>query len=179
MKIAIFGGSFDPPHIGHEKIIELLLQSLDIDYIVVVPTYLSPFKKNSFLKPQDRLSLINLLFGDNKKIIVSDYEVNCGFAVPTINTLKYLSSKYDLTKVYLVIGDDHLDTLHRWDSYDELKDLVEFVVINRHNKQTIYKSLPLHIDISSSQLRQELDLDYIPTKIKEEVTKYWKKEYSK
>ncbi|MDY0327762.1 MAG: nicotinate (nicotinamide) nucleotide adenylyltransferase [Arcobacteraceae bacterium] len=179
MKIAIFGGSFDPPHIGHEKIIELLFQSLDIDYIVVVPTYLSPFKKKSFLKPHDRLDLINLLFSDNKKIIVSDYEVNCGFAVPTINTVKYLSSKYDLTKIYLVIGDDHLDTLHLWDSYKELKNLVEFVVINRHNKQTIYKSLPLNIDISSSKLRQELDLDYIPTKIKEEVTKYWKKEYKK
>lgn len=46
MRVAIFGGSFDPPHIGHEKIIQKALEKLDIDVLFVVPTYLNPFKKN-------------------------------------------------------------------------------------------------------------------------------------
>ncbi len=45
MKIAIFGGSFDPIHTGHIKIIKKALKELDIDYIILVPTYLNPFKK--------------------------------------------------------------------------------------------------------------------------------------
>lgn len=46
MKIAIFGGSFDPIHIAHKKIVETALKELDIDKLIIVPTYLNPFKKD-------------------------------------------------------------------------------------------------------------------------------------
>lgn len=179
MKIAIFGGSFDPPHIGHEQIVKLILNSLDIDLLFIVPAYLSPFKSQYLLSPQIRLNLIRKLFEDEGKVIVSDYEVNAGESVPTIKTVKYLYDKYKPQKVYLIIGDDHLDTLSKWHSFDELNRLVEFVVINRHDIPTDYKSLPLKIEVSSSKLREHLDIDNIPQKIQNEVNEIWKKEYNK
>ncbi len=179
MKIAIFGGSFDPPHIGHEQIVKLILNSLEIDLLFIVPAFLSPFKSQYFLSPQTRLNLIEKLFEDEKRVIVSDYEVNAGESVPTIKTVKYLYDKYKPQKVYLIIGDDHLSTLSKWNSFDELSKLVEFIVINRHDIQTDYKSLPLKIEVSSSKLREHLDIDSIPQKIKNEVNEIWKKEYNK
>lgn len=179
MKIAIFGGSFDPPHIGHEQIVKLILNSLEIDLLFIIPAYLSPFKKKCLLSPKTRLNLIEKLFMDEEKVIVSDYEVNANESVPTIKTVKYLYDKYKPQKVYLIIGDDHLDTLSQWNSFDELKTLVEFVVINRHDRKTDYKSLPLNIDVSSSKLREHMDLEFIPNKIKNEVNELWKKEYNK
>ncbi len=179
MKIAIFGGSFDPPHIGHEQIVKLILNSLEIDLLFIVPAYLSPFKKKCLLSPKTRLNLIKKLFEDEKKVIVSDYEVNANESVPTIKTVKYLYDKYKPEKIYLIIGDDHLDTLSTWNSFDELSKSVEFVVINRHDKKTDYKSLPLKIDISSSMLREHLDINSIPQKIQNEVNEIWKKELNK
>ena len=53
MKIAIFGGSFDPIHIAHKKIVETALKELDIDKLIIVPTYLNPFKKDFLFEPKD------------------------------------------------------------------------------------------------------------------------------
>jgi nicotinate-nucleotide adenylyltransferase len=131
------------------------------------------------LSPKTRLNLVRQLFEDEKKVIISDYEVNAGESVPTIKTVNYLYDKYKPEKIYLIIGDDHLDTLSKWNSFDELNKSVEFVVINRHDKKTDYKSLPLKIDISSSKLREHLDIDSIPKKIQNEVNEIWKKEYNK
>lgn len=177
MKIAIFGGSFDPPHIGHEQIAKLILHNLSIDMLFVIPTYLSPFKDSSFLDSKQRFELVKKLFDGEEKVFVSDYEVLQGYSVPSIKTVKHLYKTYDLRKVYLIVGDDHLNSLHLWDSFEELSTLVEFVVINRHNIKTQYKNFDFYMDISSSKLRQNLDISYIPTKIQNEVIKLWKKEY--
>ncbi|QOG13238.1 nicotinate (nicotinamide) nucleotide adenylyltransferase [Arcobacter sp. FWKO B] len=174
MNIAIFGGSFDPPHIGHEKIVQLILEKLDVDILFVVPTFLNPFKKSSLLSPVQRFNLVKTIFNDYQKVEVLDYEINQNSPVPTIKTVKYLSNLYDINKLYVIIGDDHLASLHLWDSFDELERLVEFVVINRYGSSTSYESIPLKIDISSSKLRENMDLVYIPDKIKNEVKKLWK-----
>ena len=74
MKIAIFGGSFDPPHLGHEEVVKEALKELEIDKLIVVPTYLNPFKNESFLNANKRFLLLKKLFSKNKKIEVSDFE---------------------------------------------------------------------------------------------------------
>ncbi|MCK9161768.1 MAG: nicotinate (nicotinamide) nucleotide adenylyltransferase [Arcobacteraceae bacterium] len=179
MKIAIFGGSFDPPHIGHEQIVNLILNNLDIDLLFIIPTYLSPFKKEFCLLPKERLTLINKLFWDEKKVVVSNYEVNSNRSVPTIDTVRYLSLTYKISKIYLIIGDDHLKSLHLWDSFDELQKRVEFVVINRNNTPTNYKNIPFKLEVSSSAIRDDFNINLIPTKIQNEVKEIWKKELNK
>ena len=58
MDIAVFGGSFDPPHIGHEQIVNLALQELKVDKLFMIPTFLNPFKDSFHLSPNKRFELL-------------------------------------------------------------------------------------------------------------------------
>ena len=181
MNIAVFGGSFDPPHIGHETIVYKSLEILDIDQLIVVPTFLNPFKTKFYLNPQDRFNLIKELFNDTR-IIIDDYEIIQHKPTPTIYTIKYLKSKYKTKKIYFIIGADNLAKLHLWDNFEELNQLVSFVVVSRNgiklNNDIIpFINIALDINISSTAIRENLDLKFIPQKIQKKVTKLWKKEY--
>ena len=181
MNIAIFGGSFDPPHIGHEKIALKALKKLDIDKLIIVPTYLNPFKSNSYLNADMRFSLIKKVFKNEKKIKISKFEVKQKTKVPTIKTVKYLKKRYGAKKIYLIIGADNLKSLHLWYNFKELKKMVKFVVFTRDGFDLkseyvgIYP-ITLNINVSSTNLRKNIDSKQIPKKIRKKVKKIWKKE---
>ncbi|MEA1914666.1 MAG: nicotinate (nicotinamide) nucleotide adenylyltransferase [Campylobacterota bacterium] len=175
--IAIYGGSFDPPHIGHELIVHEVLSVLnDIDQFIVVPTYLNPFKSDSFLDSTVRYSLVQQLFKDVAKVAVSDFEIKQERKVFTLDTVNFLKQQYDAKKIYLIIGSDNAQTFHLWHEYEQLKSIVELVVITRKNYAVDGISINVDVDVSSTQLRQELNLDLIPKKIQNEVKKIWNKE---
>ena len=177
MRVAVFGGSFDPPHCGHEKIINQALKSLHVDKLFLVPTYLSPFKKEFFAPAHIRLNWLKKIF-TCKEIEIIDFEVMQKRAVPTIETIEYLQSIYDLKKIYLIIGADNLPTLENWHRYYELKKIVEFVVASRDetNLPKELKKLPINVKISSSKLRSDMDTTFIPHKIKKEIEEFYNKE---
>lgn len=179
MNIAIFGGSFDPPHIGHEKIVEEALDILDIDKLIIVPTYLNPFKSSFKIEPQKRLQLIQELFVNTKSVEVSSFEIEQNRSVYAIETVEYFSKLYKPEKIYFIIGADNLEKLHLWHNYDKLSKLVEFVVVKRDDIDIVsdYKVLDeVDIDISSTHLRDELDMEFIPQKIRKEVKDLWLKD---
>lgn len=173
MQIAVFGGSFDPVHMGHISIVNEAIKSLDIDKIIIVPTYLNPFKKSFQLEPNSRKNLLKKVFQKTPKVEVSDYEINQKKAVYSIETIKYLKDLYKPSKIYFIIGADNLSTLDKWHKIDEVKDLVEFVVAKREGYNTEelmqYKTLDVNIDISSTQLRKSIDFRYIPNEIAEDM----------
>ena len=173
MNIAIFGGSFDPFHIGHLDIINKALKELEIDKVVVVPTYLNPFKKKFFLSAKDRLELLSELFENNHKVIIESYEVEQNIPIPSYQTVLYLQRKYHLSKIYFIIGADNLADLHKWDNFDEFEKIVSFVVATRDNISidSKYKILQVEQDISSTNIRENLDMRYVPEKIRKKVYK--------
>jgi len=177
--IAVFGGSFDPVHIGHEMIINKCLVKLDIDMLYVVPTFLNPFKNKTYLDAKIRFDLLNKLFKENNKIDILDYEIKQNKPISTIETIKHIKNTININKIYLIIGADNLDKLHLWDRIEELKQLVQFVVISRdHQKQKDdiiqFIKIDVNMKISSTQVRDDLALEYIPSKIQKEVEKLWK-----
>jgi nicotinate-nucleotide adenylyltransferase len=175
MKIAIFGGSFDPPHIGHEEIVKEVLNSLHVDKLFIIPTYLNPFKKEFFAPSKLRLRWLKKLF-IKEEIEILDYEVRQKRSVPTIETIEYLKSIYKLKKIYLIIGADNFANIKQWHRYHELAKQVEFIIASRDN-QNIPKNLiklPINANISSSKLRSNMDTSFIPHKIREEVEEYYK-----
>ncbi|MCK5111493.1 MAG: nicotinate (nicotinamide) nucleotide adenylyltransferase [Arcobacteraceae bacterium] len=176
MNIAIFGGSFDPPHLGHQAIIKEVLKSLKIDKLIIVPAFLNPFKYHSSFDPKVRYELIKELCQDLEQVEVSDYEIKQNKATPTIQTIKYIKNKYKNCKnIYLIIGADNLKKLHLWEEYNELKQLVKFVVASRDNIKTDeFITLKVDFNISSTKIRENLDITLIPNKIKEKVKKLWK-----
>jgi nicotinate-nucleotide adenylyltransferase len=177
VKIAIYGGSFDPPHVGHEAIINKAFIQLDIDKLVIVPTFLNPFKTNSHLDAKQRLFLLQELYKDSNKISISDFEILKNRAVYSIETIKYLKNKYNTSKIYLIIGTDNLAKLPLWHGYEEIKKFVEVVVATRsgflNENYGKMQTLNVDINISSTQLRDNLDLDFIPEKIKTIVKQIW------
>ena len=94
MKIALFGGSFDPPHAGHDAAVKAILSSLKPDLLIIMPSFLNPFKKSFSAPPQLRLRWCRALWSDAPHVEVSDYEISQNCPVPTIQSVKFLLEKY-------------------------------------------------------------------------------------
>ncbi len=178
MNIAVFGGSFDPPHIGHEEIVKEGLKKLDIELLFVVPTFLNPFKEIFFAPAQIRYRWIEKLLSTYPKAKILKYEIEQNRPVPTIETIKHLKESHKLDKIYLIIGADNLPTLHKWKDYDELKKLVNFVVATRDDEKIPknLQKLDIHVNISSTKLREKIKREYLPKSIADEVIKYYNRE---
>lgn len=172
--IALFGGSFDPPHIGHEAVIKALCKLNYIDKIIVMPTFLNPFKESSFAPAKKRLEWLNEAFSSYKKVKISSYEVLQNQKVPTITTVMHLLNSYD--KIYLVIGADNIQSLKSWHRYDELVSKVTFIVASRDqiNIPKNFINLPVDVAISSSQLREKMSLQYLPKINAKKILQYYK-----
>lgn len=94
MKIALFGGSFDPPHAGHDAAVRAILSSLKPDLLVIMPSFLNPFKKSFSAPPQLRLRWCRALWSDAPGVEVNDYEISQNRSVSTIQSVKFLLEKY-------------------------------------------------------------------------------------
>jgi nicotinate-nucleotide adenylyltransferase len=174
--IALFGGSFDPPHIGHEAIVKTLLNFKDIDKVVVMPTFLNPFKSGSIAPSELRLKWLHDIFDSYERVEINIYEVDLKKKTPTIQSVKYLLTKYK--KIYLVIGADNLATLTKWTEYDELKKMITFIVCTRDDIEIPDNMLQIKIDesVSSTDLREHLDTSKLVGTCAQEIKNYYTKE---
>ncbi|MCR4942705.1 MAG: nicotinate (nicotinamide) nucleotide adenylyltransferase [Campylobacter sp.] len=175
MNLALFGGSFDPPHTGHDSIVKNALTHLNIDVLLVVPTFISLFKDEFSAPPELRFEWAKKLWGNLSKVQIDDFEILQNRPVPTIQTVRYFYNKFDVSKFYLIIGADHIASLKKWHEIDELKKLCEFIVAKRNHIKipAEFKKLDIHEDISSSRIRNELNYDKIPQIIKKEVINFY------
>jgi nicotinate-nucleotide adenylyltransferase len=172
MEVIIFGGSFDPIHKGHIEIIEKAVKMAD--KVIVVPNYLNPLK-NSFSAPSKlRFKWLTEAI-NHPKVEISDFEIKQQKSCYTIDTIKHFKQKYD--KISFLIGADNLLTLNRWKKIDELKQLVNFIVVTRDNIPIkSYQTINIDIPISSTQIRQNLDKLYLPDNLANEIINYYTKE---
>lgn len=109
---AIFGGSFNPIHVGHVSVVQQLL-SQDLDQIIVIPTSRSPFKRSLELLPNAlRWEMVQSSFRDWERVIVSDVEIQRKQIGYTYDTLKSLDKQYPDTAWHLVLG---------WDAYQDFQ----------------------------------------------------------
>ncbi len=172
--IALFGGSFDPPHTAHESIVTEALKINDVDKVVVMPTYLNPFK-SSFCAPAElRMKWLKAIFSSYKNVEISSFEVDSNKKVPTIDSVKYLLKRYQ--NIYLIIGADNLKSLHMWEKYEELKDLVTFVIASRDNITipNTFLKLTVEDNISSTQLRKNISTLKLSKVCSNEILQFYK-----
>lgn len=135
-KIAIFGGSFDPPHFGHIDIVKNLEKKFD--RVIVMPSYISPFKAEGN-NASARLALCKKVFA-SQKTEVSRYEIGKKGVSYSVDTAQYLSRKID-GKLFWVIGSEELTRLNEWHDIDRLKKLVTFYVVARPEYDITEKAL--------------------------------------
>jgi len=172
--VALYGGSFDPPHIGHKAVVDALGKLSFIDKIVVMPTYLNPFKKAFFASPELRLKWLETIFASYRRVEISSFEVDLQREVATVETIHYLKKRY--SKIYLVIGADNLQSLHKWQDYKTLKESVHFIIAKRDAFKVSDDFIKLEIDenISSSSLRENMDISKLPKAVAQEIAQYYK-----
>ena len=170
MKIAIYGGSFDPPHLGHYNIVLEALKKLDIQKLIVLPNFQNPWKTTTKFKPQKRLELLKKLFSTFPKVEISDFEISNGRPTKTIESMRYFSKRY--SDIYFIIGADNLEKLEKWDNFDELEEMITFIIATRGDIQIPKKYLKLEVDfpISSTELRENFDMQKIPEKIRDQFS---------
>jgi len=173
--VAIFGGSFDPPHLGHQDIVTLAKRELDIDTLLVVPAYLNPFKTSTLASASQRLQWCHTLFDTESNVSVEAYEVEEGKSTTTSRSVKHFNMRYNVK--YLIIGSDNLSSLTKWHHFEWLNKNIIWVIATREgyslNTHALkeYKVLNLDIPISSSQIRDKKDIYYVDDKIKQSVKK--------
>ena len=133
-KIGIYGGTFNPVHIGHIRAAEAFYDAIGLDELIVMPTFISPHKE--MMKGDDpayRLEMTALAFEGNKRnITVSDYEISKGGKSYTYLTLEHFSSSD--TELYFLMGTDMLLCLERWKNPERILELSTIVLVRRENE---------------------------------------------
>lgn len=170
MKIAMYGGSFNPPHIGHLIVADLVLKSINYDNILFIPAKKHLYKViESGATYNDRVNMLKLMIKSDNRFLLEEYEINNDRISYSIDTLKYLYSKYDSIlddKIALIIGADLVSTFDKWKCAKDIASISNIVVVNRNNLPieeeynfSYYKMKKVNIpniDISSSFIRNQI-----------------------
>jgi nicotinate-nucleotide adenylyltransferase len=132
MKICLFGGTFDPPHIGHLLIAQTICEAESFDKIIFIPVNIPPHKSvNTSLK--DRMKMLNIAVEDNPNFEISDIEIKRGGVSYTIDTIRKIKQEYNIesNKISYLIGSDSLLNFHNWKDPDKILDECQIIVAIR------------------------------------------------
>ncbi len=169
-RIGIFGGTFNPPHIGHRRLVEHIRQTAQLDRLLVIPTFLPPHKVSADLAScEDRLAMCRLAFPVWCE--VSDLEIRRGGKSYTVDTLTALKAEYPGDELILLLGSDMMQTFDRWYRYEDIlrmctvcvtsradggRDLAEDKIPAVFEKYPLLRSNLPPFEVSSTQIRQRI-----------------------
>ena len=131
MRIGVYGGSFNPCHLMHKKLVLKLLDDNVFDRIIILPTG-NFYKKSNLLKGEERMKMLEIMFENNPKVIISDYEFKNNL-ICTYRSLDFLSNLYKGDSIYFILGGDNLLNFNTWKRYEYILDNYNLLVIKRKN----------------------------------------------
>jgi nicotinate-nucleotide adenylyltransferase len=132
MRIGIFGGSFDPVHLGHQWIAESALESLDLDQIRWIPAATSPLKRDGPTAPAaDRLQMVRLAVSGCEQHMVDDRELRRGGVSYSVDTIEELATEFPDADLFLILGSDSLAEIRQWHQPDRLFERAIPAVVQR------------------------------------------------
>lgn len=131
--LAIFGGTFDPIHVGHLAIADDARWALGADQVLFVPAAQQPLKRGqvSGASAEDRLRMVELAVADNPQFAVSDAEVRRGGMSYTVDTVAAIKQEFPTTELFFVLGADAVALLPRWHRIEMLIAMCRFAVLRR------------------------------------------------
>ncbi|GGI40131.1 nicotinate (nicotinamide) nucleotide adenylyltransferase [Mammaliicoccus stepanovicii] len=158
-KLLIYGGQFNPIHIGHMLVASETYQYVQPDEFIFLPSYQSPLKEQyHHVDEKDRMKIIQLAIQDLGFGILDDREIVRKGTSYTIDTIREIQQDYQDYQIYFVIGTDQFDHLHKWRNIEQLKEILTFVVVNRNVDEQVVEdnmisvNIP-RVDISSTVIR--------------------------
>jgi nicotinate-nucleotide adenylyltransferase len=162
MKLGLFGGSFDPVHLGHLLVAQAALEELGLDRLFFIPAAQSPFKPENPPAPAAlRLQLLRLALMGKANYEVDGLEIQRGGVSYTVDTLREYGRRFPAAEIFYLIGADNVSKLNEWREPAELAKLAEFVAVPRPGDATAVFPPPFRgrtlagfpFDVSSSQIR--------------------------
>lgn len=164
MRLAIFGGTFDPIHRGHIVIAYEALERFQLDRVLFVPACRPPHKSDGpHASYQDRLAMVELAFGSDLRFEASRLEAGkaTSYSIDTIRRVRHDLPPED--QLYFLIGADAFAEIETWREWREVLRLVEFIVVSRPGRQyavpagaCVHRLDGLELDTSSSEIRRRL-----------------------
>lgn len=169
MHVGLFGGSFNPPHLGHLVVAEALREACGLDRVIWMVAAQPPHKIGADLAPpEDRLEMTHRAIADNPRFVVSDLEVRRaaekGGPSYTVDTLRQLTAALPSVRWSLLVGEDSLAAFHTWRAPDEILAMADLVVYRRPGVEG--DDAPMRrfarvvdagrLDVSSTDLRARL-----------------------
>ena len=181
-RLGLFGGSFNPVHLGHLLVAEAAREELGLDRVFFIPATQSPFKPEISLAPAGlRLRMLRLALAGRPEFEVDDQEIRRGGISYTVNTVREYAARFPGLRLFCLIGGDHVSQLPRWREAADLARLADFVVIPRPGESLTALAAPFHgvalrgfpLGLSSSQVRDRvragLSVDFLVGTAVEEV----------
>jgi nicotinate-nucleotide adenylyltransferase len=170
IKLGVFGGTFNPIHIGHLRLAEDVREKFSLDRILFIPTNIPPHKKVEFgAAPIDRLRMVQIAVERNSSFLCDDVEIKRGGNSYTIDTVNYIYKKFQFEeKPFFILGSDLIPELNTWKEIHRLTGLLFFIVLLRNNYPIVGEygneitgfecSVfgDRNIEITSSEIRQRL-----------------------
>jgi nicotinate-nucleotide adenylyltransferase len=163
-RLGLFGGTFDPVHIGHLVVAGDVIEGLGLDRLLVVPAGRPPHR-DAVLPAEVRLDLVRRAFDGDPRVEVSDVEVRRDGPSYTVDTLAWIRETRAPEALYLVLGVDQLRTLPSWHEPRRLRELAEVVVMTRGGEEpgvsvadgVQVRALPVtRVDLSATRIRERL-----------------------
>lgn len=187
MRIGLYGGTFDPIHLGHLIVIENAINEMNLDRVIILPSSNPPHKIHKDKTKADiRVEMVAEAIKDNPKIILSTFESTDNVVRYTHDTLEYFTSKLPNHEIFYIMGEDSFVTIDTWRNYEKILDynIIVFARSGIDNNSTLIKKVDkirkdnpniylidiLNINISSTLIRT-LSKEYKSIKylVKDEV----------
>ena len=132
MKLGLFGGSFDPVHLGHLLVAQAAMEELGLERLFFIPAAQSPFKPQSKPAPApERLRLLRLALAGYSRYTIDEREIRRGGISYTIDTVRDYARRFPQAGLFCLVGADNAAKLNEWRDASELAKLAEFVAVPR------------------------------------------------
>lgn len=160
MRLGLFGGTFDPPHIGHLLVASDACEQLGLDRLVFIPNAVQPLKRGRRpASPADRLAMVRLTCQGDARLAIDSIEVDRGGLSFTVDTLRAYRERHPDAALFLLVGEDAAQTLPSWREPAVILELAELVVMTRGEERGGPTGRRLHtrrVDISATEIRDRV-----------------------
>jgi len=168
VRIGVFGGTFDPPHIGHLILAADASDALRLDRLIFVPAWAQPFKVDTpaIAAAADRLEMVRLAVGDDSRYGVEDTEIRREGLSYTVDTLEEIARRNPKSELFLLVGQDTFAGFSGWKRPERIRELAKLAVMQRAGAGDSDGAVPgvegvvtistRRVDVSSTEIRKRL-----------------------
>lgn len=175
MKIGLYGGSFDPVHIGHMAVAHAAKKQLELDRVIFIPTGNMPHKKGTVATDKERVKMLELSFTDGD-FYVSDYEINREEISYSADTIEHFKNLYLDDEIYFIVGGDSYAYIDSWRDPERIFKNATVIVFPREGEKIMPPAVELKVEpvrVSSSEIRKKINSgENVSNLLKKEVFDY-------